>query len=373
MLYLKLSVYDLNLAKEIRMVNKKDENKITFILGGMGNGGAERVVSILANYYAKKGKIVDIITLLSSNSTYKLEPNVRIISLVQENIPGKLKIIGWVNGLRRYYKKNRPYRIISFFAKINIVVMLSLLNHIGDLVVSERNDPSKDGRGCIVRFLTRLLYPKTKKVVFQTKWAQSCFSSKVVANSEIVENPVTEITTQNIKKTKSIVNVGKLSDQKNHELLIKAFSRITNEFPNHKLIIYGEGSNRKKLESMINKLELSGKIKLPGWEAEVHKKIEQAELFVLSSDYEGFSNALLEAMMIGIPCISTDCAGSNELIKHNVNGLLTPIGNIDELVSRMKILLNNPRFADKLGTQGKIDVEQFGVSKIVGRWESVIE
>ncbi len=354
------------------MGDKKDERRIAFVLGGMSNGGAERVVSLLANYYAKQGKVVDILTLLSKKCTYQLEPNVKIISLANEEKSRKLQVFQWIIGIRRYHKENRPYRIVSFFAKINVVVMIALCRYIGDVVVSERNDPAKDGRGFFCRAITNILYPKTKRVVFQTKWAQSCFNQSVINNSEIVQNPITQISMQNVEKTKTIVNVGKFSDQKNHRLLINAFAQIADAFPKHELVIYGEGAKRQELEAMINGLGLSDRIKLPGWTSEIYKKVATSELFVLSSNYEGFSNALLEAMMIGIPCISTNCAGSNELIADNVNGLLIPVGGLDELVCAMRTMLENPALSAKLAKQGKNDVQKFGVSKIIGRWENVI-
>lgn len=356
------------------MSNKKDVNRLVFVLGGMSNGGAERVVSILANYYAKKGKKIDIITLLSSNCTYPLESNVRIISLANETKSRKLQIVDWIKGIRKYYKEYRPYRVVSFFAKINIIVLFALYRNLGDIVVSERNDPSKDGRSNIVRLLTNILYPFAKKVVFQTNWAKSCFLEKVQRNSIIVPNPVTEIVIgEKIKKEKVIINVGKLMEQKNQRLVIKAFSLIAAEYPEYKLIIYGEGSEREGLEDLISELGLKGRVELPGWTSEIHKRIAESELFVLSSNYEGFSNALLEAMMIGVPCISTDCAGSNELIENNANGLLVPVNGLSELVSGMRLILNNPALANKLAQQGKRDVQKYGVSNIIIRWESVID
>ncbi|MEK5066213.1 glycosyltransferase [Cytobacillus sp. FSL R5-0596] len=355
------------------MSNKKDNSRIAFILGGMGNGGAERVVSILANHYASCGKKVDILTLLSPNCTYHLGPNVRLICLAKEGESRKLQIFNWIFKLKKYYKEYRPYRMVSFFAKINIVVMIAFLRNIGDIIVSERNDPSKDGRGIAVKFLTNLLYPKTKRVIFQTKWAQSCFSKRVISNSDIVYNPIKQISSQRVDITTDIVNVGKLLDQKNHKLLISAFHKISKEFPENKLVIYGEGEKRKELENLIESFGLKGRVQLPGWTSEVHQKMASSQFFVLSSNYEGFSNALLEAMMIGVPCITTDCAGSNELIKNNVNGLITPVGCLEELVAAMRTMLGNPQLAEKLAEQGKKDVQKFSVDRVIGRWESVID
>ncbi|WP_404429635.1 glycosyltransferase [Sutcliffiella horikoshii] len=354
------------------MSKEKDRNKIAFVLGGMGNGGAERVVSILANHYAKKGKSVDIITLLSSNCTYQLEPNVRLISLARQDKSRKTQLINWIKDIRKYNKENRPYCIVSFFAKINIIVLLALFDRIGDIVVSERNDPAKDGRGILIRTLTHMLYPKAKKVIFQTTWAKSCFKEDVRNNSEIVQNPVSEISLEKVKKEKKIVNVGKLLDQKNQNLLIRAFAQISEEFPDHKLVIYGEGANRVELEKLIKELGLVHRVELPGWIKDIHRKVAESELFVLSSNYEGLSNALLEAMMLGIPCISTNCAGSNEVIKTNVNGFLVETNNLNDLVNKMRYMLEKPSLSKKMGRQGQIDIQELGVTKIISKWEDII-
>lgn len=350
----------------------KDYERITFILGGMSRGGAERVVAILANHFAKKGKKVDILTLLNSNCSYHLEPNVNLISLYKENKPRILQIVDWIKGIRSYYNHYRPHRIVSFFAKINIIVLLALINHTEDILVSERNDPSRDGRGLIVRLLTNILYPKSKKVIFQTEWARTCFSKNVRKKSEIVQNPVVEITVNNIEKEKTIVNVGKLMEQKNQKLLINCFSKIAMDYPEYKLIIFGEGEKRDELEALIKNLGLEDRIELPGWVSEVHKHVASAEMFVLSSNYEGLSNALLEAMTLGVPVISTNCAGSNELINHKKNGLLFPIGDEVELEKSMRFLLENPGKAKEIGEQGRKDTKKYGVSKIIGKWEDVI-
>ena len=158
----------------------------------------------------------------------------------------------------------------------------------------------------------------------------------------IIPNPIEKISIGKVKKEKVIINVGKLMDQKNQKLLIKAFSKIADKYPEYKLKIYGEGPKRKELESLVKELGLSEKVEMPGWTPDIFDKVAAAELFVLSSDYEGLSNALLEAMMLGVPCISTDCAGSNEIIRNNINGILVPAGGLKELVSAMQRILNDP-------------------------------
>lgn len=352
---------------------KKDNSRIAFVLGGMGNGGAERVVSILSNHYASVGYKVDIITLLNGNSTYNLSENVNIINLSNANKPRILQIITWVKGLRNYIKTYSPYRIVSFFGKINVIVGLTLLEHIHHIIFSERNDPTKDGRNFVVKYLTKKLYPRAKKIIFQTEIVQSYFTKEIINNSVVVKNPVTEFSSYNLEKKKKIVNVGKLSDQKNHALLIKAFSKITAKYDGYIMEIYGEGENRKELEKLIRELDLQHKVFLLGWVENVHEKIAESTCFVLSSDYEGLSNALLEAMVLGVPCISSNCAGSTEIIKNNFNGLIFEVGNEDELIQKMCLVLDNHNWAKRMGLRAYEDTKKYGISNIIKEWEKVIE
>ena len=144
-------------------------------------------------------------------------------------------------------------------------------------------------------------------------------------------------------------------------------------FPEYSLIIYGEGTLRKELEVTISELGIMNKVSMPGNISNIHQKLLEAEFFVLSSDYEGLSNALLEAMMMGLPCISTDCAGSNEVIISGENGILVPVGNKDRLVNAMKLLINNREFALSLGKQAEETSNQFSSTNIIKKWESVLE
>lgn len=144
-------------------------------------------------------------------------------------------------------------------------------------------------------------------------------------------------------RNKQIVSSGRLTEQKNHALLIKAFAGITAKYPAYKLVIYGDGPLRKDLELLASNLGIADKVSFPGYTTEIRKKIERSSLFVLSSDFEGMPNALMEAMALGVPCISTDCKGGGArfLIKNGTNGLLTPIGDVEALQTAMEKILSD--------------------------------
>ncbi len=349
------------------------KKRIAFILGSMRRGGAERVVSLISNHYANKDWEVDIILLLDGKSEYNLSNKIRIISLADNSKSRMSQLPNWILGIRTYLKKYKPDSVLSFAARINIISAIAGIGIKKHLVVSERNDPKRDGRSIWVRIGTYLIYPYVNKVIFQTKQAQSCFNEKIIRNSDIIYNPVNvNVEYKNIN-SKKIVAVGRLEPQKNHKLLLTSFKEIVDMFPEYTLVIYGEGTLRKKLEGIISELDLTDKVSMPGNINNIHQKLLEAEFFVLPSDYEGLSNALLEAMMMGLPCISTDCAGSNEVIISGENGILVPVGNKARLVNAMKLLINNRELALSLGSQAKETSNQFSSTNIIRKWESVLE
>ncbi|GMQ60448.1 glycosyltransferase family 4 protein [Vallitalea sediminicola] len=355
------------------MNSREDVKRIAFIIGCMGRGGAERVISILANHYAEKGWQVDILLLLNNRCDYQLNRNIKIIPICNENKSKISYLPKWMYGIRKYIIQNKPDRIVSFVARINIITILASIGLNKHIVVSERNDPASDGRSIIVRLATRILYPLVDCVVFQTKWAQSCFSKRVQNKSEIILNPIHVNTVASNNKEKKIVAVGRLLEQKNHAMLIRAFKKVNDEYSDYKLYIYGEGKLRDVLTKQIQELELVEAVFLPGNVSDIHEKIADAEVFVLSSNYEGLSNALLEAMMMGLPCISTDCAGANEVIQNGENGLLIPIGVTDKLIEAMKELTSNREFAIQLGEEAEITSQEFAKHNVLKKWEEVIE
>ena len=339
----------------------------------MKRGGAQRVISVLANHYVAKGWAVDIVLLLSSECEYKIHPDIRIVPISGGYDRRLFKALPWVFGLRRYFREQRPNVVLSLFATINLMAWVASVGFGHHLVVSERNDPRKDGRNLIVRIMTEAVYPRVDHVVLQTRLAQSCFSDRVIANSTVVYNPVSvSVRAQNVR-TRTIIAVGKLWPQKNHRLLILAFQKVVQIFPSYQLYIYGEGGLRQSLLSLVSELGLKHSVFLPGNIMEIHSKMAEAEIFVLSSDYEGLSNALLEAMTIGLPCISTDNLGAQELLVHGRNGLLVPVGSMDGLANAMLKVIEDRELATMLGKGAAEIAHQVSTERVLRKWEEVLE
>lgn len=341
--------------------------RIAFIIGSMGKGGAERVISILANEYVKKGFLVDIIMLLDSEISYDLKDVVNVI----DYSTGKKKINSifyWFRNLRGYSIDNSPDIMIAFSANMYFTTFFSTIGLNIPLIVSERSDPYNDGRNKLIDVLANFLYPKAKVVVLQSKRAKSYFSDKIKKNSVIIPNPIEVKTYASNNPSKKIVNVGRLIEAKNQKLLINSFGRIQKEYPEYELHLYGEGHLRKDLEKQITTLNLNDKVFIHGNVSNVHELISDSEIFVLSSNYEGLSNALLEAMMMGLPCISTDCGGSKEYIENGFSGFLIPINSEKSLYEAIKKMIDNRYLRFYISTNAKKSVEVCNVENVVQMW-----
>lgn len=346
------------------------QKKITFVLGSMGQGGAEKVISVLSNDYAEKGWKTDIIVLLNNRVEYDLHPNTRIVDFSGEGQSRIKRLPYWLSSIRKYLKSNKPDVVLSFVARINVIVQFAGRGLIAHLYVSERNDPRYDGRSKIVDWATKLLYPKTDGVIFQTERAKSYFGN--LKNGCIIPNPISVATYAKVEKQKKIVSVGSLKPQKNQKLLIDSFADIAEDFPEHQLVIYGEGTLREELEKQIADLNLQERILLPGGKRNVHECISDAELFVLSSDYEGLSNALLEALMMGLPCVTTNVAGADEYINGS-NGMVVPVGDQKALSDAMRKMLMDDMFRKQCGINAAEKAGEFDTQSVLKKWHDLMD
>lgn len=350
------------------------KGKMTFILGSMAGGGAERVTANLVKYFVAQDYSVQIIMLLNDRVDYQLPKEVKLTYISTENRNKFIKPLIWMKELRKHLKASKPNTVISFFSKINLLVLLASLGLKSPVFISERNDPKSDNRGNLIKILTFILYPISKGIIFQTKHAKSCFPKMIQRKSTIIPNPI-NIKFDFSKEKKlnnTIIAVGKLMAQKNHKLLINAFSLIANKYPEYKIEIYGEGELRMQLTSLISEKKLEDKVFLKGRSSDIYKKIYNSDIFVLSSNYEGLSNALLEAMMLKTPVISTKCAGSNEIIQDGETGRLVEVNNHIELANAIDQTIINYGKAVHMAENASNQMTLFSLENICEKWESFI-
>ncbi len=349
--------------------------EIMFVTGSMGRGGAERVISILSNYYVDKGFNVSILMLLHSNTSgYELNPKVKILDISNESRKAVIDMPRLILCTRKLISRRKPDAVVCFMAQNILITGLACLGLNQKLIVSERSDPTSLNRNPIYKFLLNWIYATCTKTIFQTKRARNYFPQKVQKNSVIIPNPIKVTCVAKGEKKNRIVTAGRLTNQKNHRLLIKAFSDVLKKYPDFELNIYGEGPKRGEIECLIKELGLDKKVKLMGSSAHLHSDIADALMFVLSSDYEGLSNALLESLMMGLSTISTDCAGSDEVIKDGYNGILVPVGNQEELKKAIVRLIEDKELANTISSNGRKDaLEKYTLEHVIAKWNKEIQ
>lgn len=348
--------------------------KISFFIGGMRRGGAERVISILANDYANRGWDVDIVVLLQNAVEYDLDSRVRIVDLAKRNGGYVQNAPRWLLGIRKYLKETKPDRVVSFVGRINALVLTAAAGLKTPIVVSERNDPKNDGRGASMQWYCNRVYRRAKAIVYQNEHEKSCFDKALENKGIIIPNPVSVAATRQGDLPPVITTAGRLIGQKNQKMLVDAMSIVHKRFPEATCRIYGEGNLRNALQEQIDALGLTDVVTLEGNVKDIHARLAQCGIFALTSNFEGLSNALIEAMMVGLSCITTDYPGASELITDGQNGLVVPMNDAAALAAAIeKLIENQDGCADTLAQQAQQSAKVFRAETVLSLWHKVIE
>lgn len=351
------------------------EKKVFFITNGLPGGGAERVMSVVANYLDNKGYEVSFIMLRRVAEAYELNKSIKRYYRDKKK---NRDFIGEIKYLHNFEKQNPDAIFVSFFTHQSLYTILASIGTKAKVIVSERNDPEKTVSGIAMKLARNFLYgcAKCKYVVFQTEGAKKYFNSKIQKKGVIILNPIKENLPEhkNEKVQHRIVSIGRLNLQKNYALLIDAFSLFSQKHDDYKLEIYGQGELESTLKDQVRKLGIEDKVVFEGFRNDVHKQVVDAAMFVISSDYEGLSNALLEAMAMGLPCISTDSppGGARMIIKNGENGLLVPVGNKEKLTQAMDTIACNVEMAEKMGKEATKLRVILSEDRICKLWENLI-
>lgn len=344
--------------------------KVAFYINILANGGAERVVANLANALSKDNEVI-VITSFACPCEYFLEKKVKRINI--ESSPKNenfiFRNVRRTIGLRRILKKYKPDTLVSFMGEPNFRSIVACIGLKIRTVISVRNDPQREYGSLLTRLLAKSLFRFADYTVFQTEDARLWFPKSIQCKSGIILNPVDEtfFSTRFDSERHDIVTTGRLVSQKNHKLLIKAFSQIADKIDDN-LYIYGEGELRHELEQLVFDLNMQNRIFLPGVVKNVPETIKSAKLFVLCSDYEGLPNSLMEAIALGIPCISTDCpcGGPKMLLNKNFLVPINDISQLSELI--LKMVKKNIRANNYL-----VDANLFRSQHIIKEWFEVIQ
>ncbi len=356
---------------------------IVFFTLSMMRGGAEGVIARLCNDCFCKQYRITIVTCMNRPVEYKLNENINLICLDEEGAVYRNMGERFLNRrkqLQSLLDKMAPDLLISFLPEPNFLILSLRSRYNFPVIISVRNDPQKEYRNKVYYMLMRLLYPKADGYVFQTGQAGTYFSfSKHITDAmTIIPNPLGN-EFLNLQKAayreRKIVHVGRLDSQKNQKMLLHACKPILEKYPDYILEIYGEGRLKEELEQVRDGLGLKDRVFFCGNVPDLRNRIQSAAVFVLSSDYEGMPNALMEAMAMGIPVVSTDCpcGGPGYLIEDGKTGRLVALGNTSELSRAVTEILDNTQASEEMAMQAMERMKEFYPEAIFPLWEKYIQ
>ncbi len=349
----------------------------------MCGGGAERVMATIANNLCREHE-VHIVTMTDAESFYALDERVKITGLGQ-NVNRKNKItllftkaMGGIKiffSLKRKIKKEKPDVVLSFLEAANIMaLLLKMFGRRFRLVVSERCDPNERGFGN--RFFEKHFYHKADVIVCQSKKVMEFFKEKHRKKMVVIPNPIAASAIPERfegKRRHTVVGVGRLFNQKNFEMLISAFASLPERFSDYTLEIYGGGPLEGKLQSLIDEKGLSERAKLMGVKKNVMHYISDVVLYVMSSNYEGFPNALAEAMATGLPVISTDFSTgvAGDIVKAE-NGIVIPVRDEKALALAMEKMLSEEEKWEQMSIENRKLLDTLSENNVMEMWVQVL-
>ena len=352
--------------------------KVNFYISSLSSGGAEHVLINIANTLSTKKYKVSIYSLEKRKQFYNPSKKVELKKI--EKKP-KNKLINFINDLkfiRNSIKNDKPDVTISFLSRCNFLLIISSFFSKNKLIVSDRNNIRRE-HSIFIYLITCFLYIFTDKIVVQTKGVKEIYPKFLQKKIVIIENPIDkkqlekQLDTKIVRNKNSIISIGRLEKQKDFKTLIDSFKIVHESHPKWNLNIYGQGHMYDKIQDYINVSGLSENIALCGVTKKPFKEIKKSDIFILSSFYEGFPNALCEAMYSETCCISTNCKyGPNELITDNENGFLVEVANVNDMVNKINYCIENEEIRKKIGINAKISVERLSIESIIKKWENII-
>ena len=354
--------------------------KILFLNTNIGYGGASKMIVWVANQCAEDGYDVTFLTYRDNEVRQAVDSKVKLVHEDLEDAGGDVQSLHTVKWLHCFIQKNRFDVGVAFLSPSIFRMALAAKGTKMKLLFSHRADPyfklsTSSLKANVITWLNNWAFDQADFYVFQTKMAQAYYGVAIQNRSTVIPNPIrpmqrTELRDGNIRK--SFVAVGRMElKQKRQDVMIDAFNLLSPKYPDFKLEIYGDGEDKEKVKQMAAS---NPNIRLMGKTNNVATVIQNALATVLSSDYEGIPNALLESMSLGVPSISTDCSpgGAAMLIRNKENGMLTPRGDAVALAEAMEYVITNPEEARKMGERAMEVNVLFSENVIADKWKKVL-
>lgn len=360
--------------------------RLTIVVSNVRGGGSTFAAVNWANAWATRGESVSIIAILpdeGEGADFSRHPNITLHRVdlsdrpVRNTLQAALQI--WKNSrlLRSLVHLTHPEVVICFDGPINTRTLLACTGMRVPVIVMEQVHPGHYSFGRFWERVRRIVYPRASAVVNLTQQATDwCREHFRLTRTATIPNPVLPPAVRKApgqKSAKLVVAAGRLVDQKRFDLLIRSFGLLAAEHGDWDLVIYGEGPNRAALERLIEAVGCAGRITLPGWAENLTARMAEGDFFVLSSEYEGFGNVIVEAMAVGLPVVSFDCpSGPGEIIRHELDGLLVPPLDVPALAESMGRLMTDEALRARLAARAPEALERFSLARTLKLWDAVI-
>lgn len=356
--------------------------RITLIISSMSSGGAERVMSIMANYWAKNRKDVTLITLAGDvEPFYPLTPRIRQTRLSfywpSANIASAMKnAIKRFTLLRSAIRDTTPDIVVSFIDMTNARVVMALLGTGIPVIISERSDPANRHKiGRSGRLFCSLVYPLADRLVAQSGAAMAFFPRRMERRISVIPNPVSAPQVNNRGPqlpSPMVVTVGRQSMEKDQALLIRAFAKLPGDHSHWSLVVIGDGPLHEELKRLAADLGIADRVIFTGVVDNVGSYLTKAGIFVLPSRYEGFPNALCEAMASGVASITTDFAAVHEIVRHEESGLIVPTQDTAAMTGALARLMSDTHLRRSLAEHGRELSHRFSTQQVMTLWDEAI-
>lgn len=359
-------------------------SKIAFHLNSLEQGGAERVVTNLAHQFYIEGHEVLIATEWNGNNEFKIDSGIRRVHVglaeTDEKKSRVARIVSRIVKLRNLIKKEKPDILIAFTRNVNYRALMATIGMKVPVIISIRTDPVGHYDSIADKIQIPLLFPRAAGCVFQTQGQREFFPDGTQKKSRIILNPINPKyigVPKPERRTKTVVQSGRLVDFKNQLMLIRAFVKVHEKHPDYDLKIYGGDSfdgTKELLEALIAEKHAESYVTLMGASDSLEKELVDAAVYAFSSDWEGLPNALLEAMALGLPIVATDCpcGGPRTVMKDGENGLLIPIKDEDRMAEGICWLIEHPEEAEHMGDNARKIADIANGQAIFEQWRDYI-
>ena len=361
----------------------RQPRRVALVISSLALGGAEKTLCVLAGGLARRGCAVHVLSFDTPQATpfFSLDPRVRLHGLdlnrTSTSALGALRANARrVAVLRRHLRQLRPGAVIGFMDSTNVLCLLACLGLGIPVLATEHTDPRRHDIGAFWNTLRLLTYPLAAAVTTQTEAVRRLLPGRCVLLANPVEQPPRQgpaPAEATFPQGRLLLALGRLAPEKGFDLLLEAFAALAGSRPQWSLVILGEGPERQRLEAQRRALGLEGRVLLPGAAAEPAVWLRRAELFALPSRFEGFSNALCEALACGVPAVAFNCqSGPAEILRHGVDGLLVAPEDTPALAAALGGLMDDEPQRQAMAARAPEVLTRFGLEPVLDQWEALL-